>query len=385
MDQGTTLLKTYSLWQEKKFTLIGPETSIKSTDKHSFFYAPWIYYFLLPFMLVSNWEPLAGSFLFILLNLWALFFLFKGVKEKFNLKTALIVSIIFTFSPKMVYFSQFFWNPNFLVFCSSLLFYFWVKLNKKEDNFLNIFLSGLVIGFGLGNHYLFILVALPFTLWMISQKNSWKSVFILVEGILLGLLPLVVFEIKHNFYNLKTIFSIISKGTEEAISLPLPFHYYLSLVPLIYLLIALAIEKIDKKIPKLGLGITICFIIYSLTQLIPKAQAGYTMPPGWNYKGVKKASQIILKENKKEYNIVNLLSGDTRSYGLRFILTKEKNPPLKVNEYPVSDYLFILSYKKPETVITDPVWEISSFCPCLVSKKWEIQNKINLYLLRKTN
>ena len=77
MDQGITLLKIFELWQEKKLTLIGPESSIKALNGRAFFHGPWIYYFLLPVMLISNWNPLAGSYLFIGLNLLGLILLFK--------------------------------------------------------------------------------------------------------------------------------------------------------------------------------------------------------------------------------------------------------------------------------------------------------------------
>ena len=262
MDQGTTLLTLYNLWQEKKITLIGPETSIQSVDKHSFFHGPWIYYFLLPFMLISRWEPLAGSFLFISLNLLALVFLYQGAKQKFGLKTAFITGLIFTFSPKMIYFSQFFWNPNFLPLCSCLLLYLWSKISKKKVNLTFFFLAGLIIGFGLGNHYLFFLLAILFTLSMLLQKHSWKSFFVLIEGVIISLTPLIIFELKHDFYNLKTVLSIIKYGTEKQINFPLPFHHYLSLIPLVYMLAALLIKKVYQKSALLGNGIVIIYILF---------------------------------------------------------------------------------------------------------------------------
>ena len=132
MDQGKTLLTIYQLWQDKKFTLIGPESSIKTNMGRTFFHGPWIYYFLLPVMLIANWNPFTGAYLFIGLNLLALIILFKAIKQGFGFRTALISSFLFTFTPNVVRFSQFFWNPNFLPLVSSLIIFLGVKIKKKQ-------------------------------------------------------------------------------------------------------------------------------------------------------------------------------------------------------------------------------------------------------------
>lgn len=382
MDQGTTLIKVYQLWQEKKLTFIGPKSSIESVNKHTFFHGPWIYYFLLPLMLVSHWEPLAGSLLFVITNLLALVFLCLGIKEKFGFKTALITGLFFNLSPMMINFSLFFWNPNFLPFCTACLIYLWIKISKTK-NFLYFFPAGLIIGFGLSNHFLFILATIPFLTWVLKRKLSLKALIVFIEGLLIPFLPLILFELKHDFYNLKTALDILRFGSQQGVSFPPPPHYYLSLLPYFFLIVALTIRKIYKKSSLIAKGFILGFIIYSLIKIIPKPQSGYTMPPGWNYLTIKKTAQIILKENKNHYNVANLLYGDTRAYALRSLLTVAGKKPMKINEYPVGENLFVVSYKNKEEVIKLPTWEVSSFCPCRVEKAWKIKNNINLYLLKK--
>lgn len=108
------------------------------------------------------------------------------------------------------------------------------------------------------------------------------------------------------------------------------------------------------------------------------------MPKDWNYLAVKKSAEIILKENLQNFNIASLLSGDTRDYPLRYLLTIAGKPPLEVDQYPQADNLFVISKHNKEETINNSVWEISSFCPCELVKIWDIQNNIKLYLLAKS-
>lgn len=382
MDQGKTLLKIYQLWQEKKLTLIGPESSIKTLNGRTFFHGPWIYYFLLPELLITKWNPLAGSYFFIILNLLALILLFQAVKEKFGLRVAFLTSLFFSSSPQMIYFSQFSWNPNFLPFVSSLIIFFLVKIDKKP-RLIYFFLTGFCFGFGLGCHYQALLLNIATLIFLILKRVSFKSLIALFFGFLLGFSPLIIFEFKHNFYNLRTILLILQQGNQKAFSWPLPSHYFLSFFPFLFLGGAIILERILKKSYLVGLGIILIFITYSLYQIIPQPESGFTMPKGWNYLGIKKAAKIIIQENKKNWNIVSLLSGDTRVYPLRYLLTVAQKPPLDVNRYPQAEYLFVISQHNKEKTINNPVWEISSFCPCKLTKSWEIQNNIKLYLLKK--
>lgn len=380
MDQGITLLKIYELWQVKKFTLIGPESSIKAVNGLSFFHGPWIYYFLLPFLLVGNWNPLVASYAFIILNLLALMILFATIKEHFNVRTAFIACLFFTLDIISIRFSQFFWNPNFLPFFSSLILYFWLKIIKRPK--LNyFFLIGLILGLSLGCHYQTILLIISFIIYSILKRIPFKNLSIALFGFLLGLSPLIIFELKHNFYNSTVIYLVLKKGSQNGVKWPLPSYYFLSLLPFLFFLLAIFIERILRKNHFLGYLLIIIFVIFSLFKIIPKSKSGFTMPTDWNYLEIEKAAKIILKENSKNYNIANTLYGDTRDYALRYLLTIAKNPPLGVELYPQAKSLFVISRQDKEEVIKNPVWEISSFCPCKVVKIWKIQNNINLYLL----
>lgn len=383
MDQGTTLLKIFELWQTKKLTLIGPESSLKTINGLSFFHGPWIYYYLLPFLLIGNWNPIYGSYAFIILNLLSLLILFKCINKFFNFRVSFICCLFFILDITSVRFSQFLWNPNFLLFTSSLLIYFWLEIIHKPK-FLHFSLIGLVFGFSLGSHFQTIIILFIFLVFMLLKKISLKYYFCILSGILLGLTPLLLFELKHNFYNLQILKLIFTKGLYSPVQWPLPGYYFLSLLPFIFLLAAIVLNKLMVKNRYLaGIIITI-FIFYSVMQITASPASGFTMPEGWNLAGYKKVSQLILKENKNNYNVASLLSGDTRDYPLRYLLTIANHPPKLIDQYQQLKYLFVIS-RGNNSIINNPVWEINTFCPCRISKIWPIQNNINLYLLEKSS
>lgn len=217
---------------------------------------------------------------------------------------------------------------------------------------------------------------------MLLNKFSFKYYLNLICGLCIGLSPLIVFELKHNFYNLHIVSLILSNGLTGTISWPFPSYYFLSLIPFLFLLTAIVLNKLIIKNRFLAVIIISIFIFYSLRLITTPSTSGYTMPEGWNFPGYQKVSKIIVEENVDDFNVVSLLSGDMRDYPLRFLLTVSYHPPLPVEQYPQSLNLFVLA-RENQLIINNPVWEISSFCPCQITKEWVIQNKIKLYLLKK--
>lgn len=381
MDQGTTFLKLFDIWLTKKIPLIGPESSLKAINGLSFFHGPWVYYLLLPLALIDRWNPLSASYLFIFLNLLALIFLYKIIVKRFGLFVALTFCLIYSLDFINIRYSQFAWNPNFLIFTSSFILGLFFIINNM--NFKKIsFLFGLLFGFSLSFHYLSLLLFLPFCgFWILNKSRNFSFKFLFL-GFLIPLIPQLVFELRHNFYNLRIIFLVFSGKGSNSISWPFPIHYFLIFLPFFYLIVTLSIQYIYKNNHLLAYLLLIIITVGLFARAIKQSQIAYTMPSGWNLSGIQKVSKIIIEENKKDFNIVNLLSGDTRDYPMRYFLTVANFKPMEVNEYPQAKYLFILSRKDQKTT-NNSVWEISSFCPCSIVWTKEIQNQIFLSLLKK--
>lgn len=112
---------------------------------------------------------------------------------------------------------------------------------------------------------------------------------------------------------------------------------------------------------------------------------GYTMPEGWNQIGIKTASNMIAADvdSQKKFNVASTLDGDTRARPYRYLLEIRGKIPQDVEAYPSSDVLYLISRDEEQKIKSYTVWEIASFAPFNITKKWPIQNGIWLYRLEK--
>lgn len=170
-------------------------------------------------------------------------------------------------------------------------------------------------------------------------------------------------------------------------------HYFATIYPQIVIIMAVIIVSLFYKwnnfLPKAVVAlVSIQLITVSLERLNLNAQQGYTMPPGWNLVGAKKAAKIVASDvlDTKTFNIASTLDGDTRARPARYLVEIYGKTPLDVEKYPEADILYLISRDEEEKIKEYTVWEVWVFAPFDIKNKWEIQNGINLYKIeKKTN
>lgn len=190
--------------------------------------------------------------------------------------------------------------------------------------------------------------------------------------------------------NTLVILSIISLCTVVILySGNVDYHYFASIYPLIFILIAHGISTLvfSKVFLNRFFGWTIfgLLVASSILGITINSKQGYTMPKGWNLKGQKlAASRIINNLNTHEtFNIASTLDGDTRNMPIRYLLISQGKIPLDVEKYPESDVIYLISRDDEKTIANYTVWEVSSFRPFRTFNLGEIQNGIYLYKLSK--
>jgi len=174
-------------------------------------------------------------------------------------------------------------------------------------------------------------------------------------------------------------------------SADLQLHYFVSVYASLVLLISIAFfwmfNFFKNFLVKTLLLILLAQIFASnIANLNLSSPEGYTMPKGWNLKGVKKASAIIAADaGPSKFNIAATLDGDTRARPYRYLVEVAGKIPEDVERYPTSDVLYLVARDEDEVIKRYTVWEVASFAPFKIDKKWEIQNGIKLYKLVKTD
>lgn len=375
-DQGLFLLQSWGIYNNKELTLIGPAASPTVNGRH-FFQGPIIYYLIILLMLVSDWNVVTASSLLVFLNFLALIFLYLSAKEIFNKKAAIIASVFFIFSPFLINFSNFIWNPNLLLILTPLFLFIGVNSFKYKKWWLFI-IWGFLGGICLQYHFQFGLILLLTFLFLIIKKVNFKKILFFVIGGLIGYSPLLIFDLRNNFYNIRTIFEWLIYGSDGKFVIS-PF-YFLSFVPFLCLGLGWLITKVKYKF--IGYFVLIVYVCFSSLKVI-KQKGAFGMPENWNYQLQQKTIEKIMGNGcLNNFNVASTVSGDTRGYDLRFLLTKNGCAPMGVEEYPKAETLFLVAPidRPPET---EKVWEVSSFGKFEIKREENLGEKIKFYELKK--
>jgi len=375
MDQGLFSLRAYEIWQNREITLIGPPAS-PTVEGRQFFQGPIIYYSIIILGLLGGWDPIRMSGWFGGMVLGANLGLWGVLKKRINQRVAWIFLILMTFLPISINYSNFIWNPNFLLVITPLIISLvLIELTDKKMRWW--FLIGVLAGLGGQYHYQFTLVWLVLIILSWIKTKSLKQVIWLLSGIILGWLPLIIFELRNNFYNINTIFQWLteSKGSK----LIFQEYYYLWIVPLLMVGVAWGLAKIDRKWQLLIVGIVVVWGLVGVTY----KRSVIGMPINWSYRDLVKTEKIIMTQVGNKFNVVNTLSGDSRFYPMRYLLTVDKKYPESVADYQTGDQLFVLARNEDGDMIEkSTLWEIGSFGG-KITERWPINNQVSLFRLNK--
>ncbi len=382
LDQGIHLLETKNMVDNKKIRLIGPMVTSKSFEGRNFFIGANYYYVLGVVGLISNWNPLIITAIFIFLEfIFYLFFIFF-LKRKFNSFWALLGFGFIAVSPYLIIHSRFFWNPHLLIPLSIMVLLFSEKyFLKKQIRYL--FLMSFLWGFAFACHYSAVFWGLFFVFIIAKSKQYLKIRFylIVILGFILGNLPFFIFEIRHSFYNIKTLVYVF---THSSTSGELTSHYFI--FPLLIFIITAVLFLIStfKNKIRSSIFLVILFSILFLIQI--KIFSNYSpldIVSGWNYSEQNLVTDLIIKNGcPKNFEVAATVQGDTRAYDLRYLLNLKKCEPMRVEDYPKAEKLFLIApaNRPPET---ETVWELNSFGKFKIDQKIDLGSDIIFYELEK--
>jgi 4-amino-4-deoxy-L-arabinose transferase-like glycosyltransferase len=215
-DQGRDAIIIKRILTGEHFPAIGPPTSVGQV-----YLGPFYYYFIAPWLLLSNFNPIGlavgvafFSSLYLLIN-------YLIVKELFDKKIALISTILLSFSSVLIDFSRFSWNPNLLPLFTLLTIYFVIK-SVKTNKWYYFALSGAFLSFSIQLHYLALFLGVPIAfIYLINLFKNKKqlisrffNLFICLFSFILFSSPLIIFDLRHNFLNSKLFLALFqSSGT----------------------------------------------------------------------------------------------------------------------------------------------------------------------------
>lgn len=212
-DEGRDVLVVRRMLVDHKFTLLGPTASVGG-----FFLGPIYYYFMAPFLWAFNYNPVGPAVMVALFGVVTIFLLYKVGRKFFGETAGLCAAFIYAVSPVVVAYSRSSWNPNLVPFFSLLSIYLAYKI-AAENRWRLMFWLGLLFGINLQLHYLVTFLAAAVIIYLLSygRLKKLKEYGLAIVGGIAGLSPFLLFEIRHGFPNLISLFNFIFHGREVGV------------------------------------------------------------------------------------------------------------------------------------------------------------------------
>ena len=181
-----------------------------SASDTGFYLGPGFTYLNYFLFLISKGDPVILGYFSVLMSGATLVSLWWIVKKWFGLKAALLATVIYGFSQSVIVSDLRFWNPSLIPFLSLWFLY---SLYEIKNNVRMIILTSFLLSVSLHVH-LSLLTYLPIFLVVIFQnykKLKIGTVFLSIFAFIPGIIPLVIYDINHNFDNLLTPIRLIKK------------------------------------------------------------------------------------------------------------------------------------------------------------------------------
>lgn len=379
-DQPLFSIRALEIWQNKDIPLIGPPISF-SLEGRQVFQGGIIYLVHLCFLLLGGFDPMRSTLAFIVFAGLMIVPLWVGARNLAGKKEAILTVAIYAFLPLLIKGTLELTNPYFQLALTPILI--WI-LSKYilSPTWQMAGLLGFTMGFLLQFHYQYVVVIAVITGYLLLRKPmiTLQQAGALVAGGLIGFAPLILFELRNDFYNLRTIDLYMNHWGEFVKQLgggSFPFQYFLSLSLVASFALA---AMIGRKIPKLLVLVLIVVMASWAVRdfVITPIQGGILK--NWHYQDELKVNEIVRHENLTNYNIV--MWYDTRSITQRYLFLIN-DTKFDFENYRNNIYLFVV-YPNPNWQ-QDSAYELNTFVPAKPIKEWKINAKYNLYLAERVS
>lgn len=382
-EQARSLMVSANYISDKP-SLLGQEYFRANSLGHKLFTSALFNYTLVPPLLVTNYDPYPITVFFAILNIFTAAVLYILSKKMFGKNIALISIILFLFNSYMVYHSMFIWVLNYLPLLGTISIYLlWKIINKKHSLFDNFWL-GVVSGVGFGLEYLY-LIAILIALYIILKftKEKWKSLIIFVIGGVVGDFPQVIFDLRHNFYHLTSLWQYALDTFTGSSDAGFTYYHFLEFWPAALLFLAIIVWIIYKKSKLLGYLVLALYLFLNIKSSLINFSNPVGMVSGLKFEDLKKTSQVIAQNVSENFNVVTLYDFDTRGYTLRYLVQHLNNKiPQNDVTYQNVGEIYALAESNYDFKNNNP-WELNVFKPYNIERLENIGDGYTLFKLTK--
>jgi len=381
-EQARSLIVAGNYLEEP--SLLGQEYFRVNSFGHKLFASALFNYSLVPLLLLSKFDPIPITAYFALLNIFSGFALYYVVLKIFKHKEIAAFSLIlFLFNNYMIYHSLFIWILDYLPILGVLLIYLFYNY-FKTGRIRFVFLLGIASGLSFGLEYFYLFTAIPILGYIIYRaKKKILSVLIFGLGAILGNLPMVVFDARHDFYHVRTFFQFFMDTLEGNSGGNITYYQFLHLWPLLALLSGYLLFLLYKNNKILAFVALVIYVALNIRSPLVSFKSAVGMPVGMVTQNVDDASKIIAQDANGDFNVAEVLDFDKRAYVFRYYLQfKYDKEPLDEVSYQNPGFLYVLSEKDYNFGKSD-VWEINAGGPYKISLLTDVGQGHAVYKMQK--
>jgi 4-amino-4-deoxy-L-arabinose transferase-like glycosyltransferase len=444
-DQGRDVIIMRRILTFEHFPAIGPVTSIGNV-----YLGPFYYYFMAPWLLLSGFNPIGPAIGVAVFSSIFILVAYIAVRDLFNERIALIYTSLITFSAILIDFSRYSWNPNMLPIFAFLTYYLLIKAIKTGKSLFYL-LTGMLLSFCIQLHYIALSLIPAAGLVLIIDyfmrrpeiKKTVKNWVLIAFSFIFFSLPLVVFDLRHQFMNSKNFLSLFFKtgavrghrvddlvSTFERLIHFAVFPQFAQPLPVLLLLLTIfiiaGILLLRRDIQYKGLSVfffvsllmtstysgikhphylgslyPFCylFIAYLISTIAKKVDGRIISfataltifllsfgeyhflqsNPSRQIDHAKKGARVIFDNTTKEKVQVTGLPDKYADSTYRYFTELWGKRSLEKDSLDRADELFVICEKDCK-IIGDPQWDIAFFAPTKIVNEWQVDH-VRIYKL----
>lgn len=382
-EQARSLIVSSNYIQDKP-SLLGQEYFRSNSVGHKLFTSAIFNYSLVPLLLVFKYDPYPITIYFGLLNIFTAIVVYVLTKKMFGKEISIISTFLFLFNSYMIYHSMFIWVLNYLPLLGILSIYYVWKLVKQKTTKFDLLYLGILSGIGFGLEYLYLLAILIIIYYILRySKEKIKSVFLFVVGGAIGDFTQVIFDVKHNFYHLSSLWQYALDTFAGKSDAGFVYYHFLEFWPLVIIIFAMLLSIVYQRNKVLFYLLSLVYVFINLNSSLVNLNKPVGMENGLKYIDLKNASQIVSKKVSDNFNLVTLYDFDTRAYTLRYFTQYiyGKKPQNDITYKEVSE-IYVLANNNYDFEKDNP-WELNVFKPYNVERLNDIGEGYALFKLTK--
>lgn len=186
--------------------LLGQKTSLGGFSIGPGFSYIWAFF---SFFLKGN--PIAGTYASVSLGLLFIVGIYIVGRKIFSEKVGLTLSLIVAFSSCLIAWDQSPWAPS-LFYVSELIIFYGIYISRKNYAGLPLTALGLLLAFQ--SHFAVFLLVIPIAIYLFIYKPvvNTKVLIFTILILLVGIIPLLIYDLIHNFVNFGRLVSVFSLG-----------------------------------------------------------------------------------------------------------------------------------------------------------------------------